>query len=117
MPSNRHSSYPQPSLISLAAEPGFVWRVLGSGSLASLASAAVLAWRGRRDTGSPLARINAPADLLWGRESLRRDAPSLRPTAVGALVHHASALFWALFYELIQARRDTTSAATVVADA
>jgi hypothetical protein len=117
MASNRRSSYPQPSLISLAAEPGFVWRVLGSGSLASLASAAVLAWRGRRETGSPFAAINAPAHWLWGRESLRRDAPSLRHTATGALVHHGSSLFWAVFYEWMQSRRDTTSPATVIADA
>lgn len=117
MASNRHSTYATPSLISLAAEPSFTWRVLGSGSLASLASAAVLAWRGRRETGSPFAAINAPAHWLWGRESLHRDGPSLRHTLIGAVVHHASSLFWAVFYEWLQDRRDRPSAAGVVADA
>ena len=117
MASNRHSTYPRPSLISLAAEPRFVWRVLASGSLASLASAAMLAWRGRREVGSPFAAINAPAHWLWGRESLHRDGPSLRHTLTGAAIHHASSLFWAVFYEWLQALRDRPSPATVVADA
>lgn len=117
MAGNRHSTYPAPSLISLVAEPRFAWRVLGSGSLASLASAAVLAWCGQREAGSPFAAINAPAHWLWGRESLHRDGPSLRHTLTGAAVHHGSSLFWALFYEWLQARRDSPSPATVVADA
>lgn len=117
MASNRHSSYPRPSLISLSSEPGFAWRVLGSGSLASLASAAVLAWRGHRETGSPFAAINAPAHWLWGRRSLRRNDASLRHTLVGVVVHHTSSLFWAAFYEWLQSRRRQPSPATVVADA
>jgi hypothetical protein len=32
-------------------------------------------------------------------------------------VHHASSLFWAVFYEWMQSRRRTTTPATVVADA
>ena len=117
MAGNPHSTYSAPSLISLVTEPRFVWRVLGSGTLASLASAAVLAWRGRRETGSPFAAINAPAHWLWGRESLHRDGPSLRHTLTGAVVHHASSLFWAVFYEWLQSRRASRGAATVVADA
>ena len=117
MVSNRHSSYLPPSVIPLTSSPGFAQRVLVSGTLASLLSAAVLAWRARRETGSAFAALNAPAHWLWGRASLRRDGPSVRHTAVGVVVHHASSLFWAVFFEWLQSRRLRTSATTVVADA
>src|SRR4051812_5546442 len=80
-------------------------KVLVSGTLASLASGAALMWRGHKERRHMLAPLNAPAHWLWGRESLRRHDASLRHTLSGALVHHASSLFWAGLYEALQARR------------
>jgi hypothetical protein len=94
-----HEALPDPS-----ESPALWRRVLASGSLASLASAIVLAWHGRRYAGSVYAPLNAPAHWLWGRRSLRRDDPSLRHTATGMLVHHASSLWWAFFFEKLLAR-------------
>jgi len=79
--------------------------MLVSGSAASLVSMAMLAWRGHLENGSAAAPVNAPSHWFWGRESLRRDGTTLRHTAVGAAVHHASSLFWAAIYALLQSRR------------
>lgn len=65
-----------------------------SGSLASLASLAVLALGGRAEAGMAPAPVNAPSHWVWGDGALHRDGFSLRYTAVGFVVHHLSSLFW-----------------------
>lgn len=65
-----------------------------SGGVASLASLAVLAVRGRREAGRALGPVNAPSHWLWGDVALHRDGASLRYTAVGLIVHHLSSMFW-----------------------
>lgn len=91
--------------------------VLLTGTLASIASATVLAWRGWRENGRALGPLNAPAHWLWGGESLRRDGASLRHTLTGVLVHHASSLFWAVFYELLRLRRASPTPVNAIGDA
>ena len=71
-------------------------RVLACGAAAGSLSAAVLAWRGRVETGSPAAPVNAVSHWFWGREALGRDDATLDHTAAGAAVHYLSALFWAV---------------------
>lgn len=95
----------------------FVQRLSISGSLASLLSMAALAHRGRRDVGSALAPINAPSHWFWGDEALRRNGASVRYTLLGSATHHASSLFWAVFYEVLRARRRRRTAANAAADA
>ena len=75
-----------------------------SGSVASLLSAMMLAHRGRRDAASAAAPVNAVTHFLYGDRAYRADAPSLRHTALGYAVHHASAVLWALLYESILRR-------------
>lgn len=104
-------------LCSTAGRRRHIGRVLLSGTVASLLSAAVLAWRGRAEKRSAAAPLNAPAHWLWGRESLRRNDTSLRHTLTGMLVHHASSLFWAAFHETLQSRRRRVSPGAAVADA
>jgi hypothetical protein len=72
---------------------------LGSGTTAAVISTLALAMRGKAETGSPVAPINAISHWIWGDRSARRDAPSARYTLVGYLTHHAASIFWALFYE------------------
>jgi hypothetical protein len=105
------------SLLSFLNAPGIWRRVWTHGSMASLLSAVVLVWRGRAETGSAAAAINAPSHWLWGRRALRSDGASLRDTLPGLAIHHASSLFWALFYEALQARRRRAASRSVVADA
>ena len=90
------------------------WLVDGAAS--GVLSAAVMGWRSRRDLGHAAAAMNAPSHWVWGDRALRRNWPSVRYTGLGALIHHASALFWALFYRALQLRRPATPA-RAVADA
>jgi hypothetical protein len=92
-------------------------RVLIEGTLGSLLSGLVLARRGRDDTGSALAAVNAPSHWFWGHEALRRNDASARHTLIGALVHHASSVFWAFFYDALQQRRRQVTPANAFADA
>jgi hypothetical protein len=80
-------------------------RAQWSGAAASLASAAVLAWRGARETGAPAAPINAVSHWLHGDKAARRNAATLRYTATGYLTHHAASVFWATVFERWIARR------------
>jgi hypothetical protein len=66
---------------------------LVSGSIASVLSAAYLAWAGRNrsETAAP---VNAVSHWLFGNRALRQDEPSLLYTLTGYLIHHAASLFW-----------------------
>ena len=70
-----------------------------SGTWASLVSTAVLALRGRRETGSAVAATNAISHWYWGEDAKRHDELSLRHTAFGYATHHIASVFWATFYE------------------
>lgn len=72
---------------------------LFSGSLASLASTAVLSVCGHYEEGSASAPSNATSHWVWGKPAFHRDAPSLRFTLVGYGIHHATSCFWAVLYE------------------
>jgi hypothetical protein len=70
---------------------------LVSGSLASVLSAAYLAWAGWR-RGQPAAPVNAVSHWFFGDRSLRQDEPSLLYTLTGYLTHHAASLFWGVLH-------------------
>jgi hypothetical protein len=76
-----------------------------SGTLAGLFSAAVLAITGKRETGSPVAAINAESHWLWGDESLREDRLTLRHTLAGIVTHQLSTVFWATLFALVRSDR------------
>ncbi|WP_430433523.1 hypothetical protein [Methyloversatilis sp.] len=58
------------------------------GALSSVLSALLLCAASRRQTGSPYAGINAISHWLWKDRAFRRNAPSLRYTGTGYLIHH-----------------------------
>jgi hypothetical protein len=76
-----------------------------SGSAASIVSAAVLVARGRRELAAPAAPVNGPSQWVWGKHAPFVNGASLKHTAVGYAIHHASAIFWAGFYEYALAKR------------
>jgi hypothetical protein len=77
-----------------------------SGSSASIASAAVLAACSKYETGSAAAGMNGPSQWIWGRrEAARANRASLKHTAIGYLIHHATSVFWAVLYERAFGRR------------
>lgn len=89
-----------------------------SGSIASVLSAAVLAWRGQRECGSCFGPTNAISHWIWGDEATLHDEPSVRHTAAGYVIHHASSMLWAVVYErLFGERADRKEAAPAIAGA
>lgn len=86
-------------------------RALVSGACSSVASSVALAYRGTRDCGSALTPINAVSHWVWGDDALRQRGGSLRFTAVGYAIHHATATLWAVLYEKLAARHAPTPSA------
>lgn len=68
-----------------------------AGSLASVFSAAYLAWAGNR-RGEPAAPLNAVSHWFFGNRALREDEPSLLYTAAGYVTHHLASIFWATLH-------------------
>ena len=97
--------------------PPLLRALLVDGACAGLLSTLALAWRGRAETGSRVAAINAPSHLLHGREALRRNAATWRYTGTGLLVHGASSYFWAVLYRALRTLRRRPGAVDAVTDA
>lgn len=70
-----------------------------SGSTASILSTIALGRRGEEDSDAPLAPVNAISHWVWGDRAKLHDEPSKEHTLLGYAIHHASATFWAVFYE------------------
>ena len=75
------------------------------GAGAGVASAAAVAARSKKETGSALAGINAVSHWAWGDSDAKRDGFSLKYTVTGAVTHLAAAAMWAFCYERIFAAR------------
>lgn len=88
------------------ATPSMVRGALLSGALASVASAAVLTWRGRVEAGDAAAPLNGPSQWIWGRHAPSMRGFSVRYTIVGYAIHHLAATFWAALFEGARRRRD-----------
>lgn len=74
---------------------------LVSGSAASLASAATLMACSSMHEGSAAGGLNGPSQWLWGEaEAYSREA-TLRHTAVGYTIHHATSIFWGMIHEAV----------------
>jgi hypothetical protein len=69
-------------------------------------SALALAVLGKLERGRPAAPINAVSHWLWGRQAFRHDAPRIRYTATGYLIHHAMSIFWGTLHQKAFARTD-----------
>jgi hypothetical protein len=80
-------------------------QALVSGTAASLLSAAALAIAGKTERNAPAGPLNGPSQWLFGRQAAYRRAPSLKYTLTGFLIHHASAMGWALLHQRVFGRR------------
>ncbi len=67
-------------------------------------STAVVSWWSRRISGATPAGTNAASQWIWGRQARQARGWSLRHTAIGYAIHHASSVFWAMGYEYWRAR-------------
>jgi hypothetical protein len=70
-----------------------------SGAIGSLTSTAVLAATGDYEKGTVLGPINVISRWIWGDRAVHHHEPSLRYTATGYAIHHASATLWGVVYE------------------
>ncbi len=79
-------------------------KALVSGTTASLLSTAALALAGKAERNAPAGPVNGPSQWVFGRRAAYRRAASLRYTLTGFLIHHASAMGWALLHERVFGR-------------
>nr|WP_298724188.1 hypothetical protein [uncultured Steroidobacter sp.] len=72
-----------------------------SGSAASVASAAMLMACSRLHEGSAAGGLNGPSQWLWGESEAHTREATLRHTAAGYVIHHATSIFWAVLHESV----------------
>ena len=89
---------------------------LVTGSLASIASTATLSAYGSREKRDAVSPSNGPSQWVWGRRAAYASGASLRHTAVGYAIHHATAIMWATLFERLRGRR-TGAGSTIAAAA
>lgn len=70
-----------------------------SGAVASALCTVVVSLGARGIGRRPARGTNATSHWVWGDAAADQDPASVRYTAVGYLIHHASSVFWATFYE------------------
>ncbi|WP_288378710.1 hypothetical protein [uncultured Massilia sp.] len=76
-----------------------VRRGLVSGATSSILSTVALAVLGKKEVGSICASTNVISRWIHGDKAARQRGVSMRCTAPGYLIHHASATFWAILFE------------------
>lgn len=81
-------------------------RAVVSGTIGGLAAAAAASLAGKREDDHYAAPLNATSHIIWGDKAARQDKPSLKYTLTGFLLNHASAIFWAFFYEKLLGRSE-----------
>lgn len=74
---------------------------LVSGSAASVASSAALMACSALHEGSIAGGLNGPSQWLWGEHEAYTREATLRHTAAGYAIHHATSVFWALLHESV----------------
>lgn len=72
-----------------------------TGAAGALAAGAAVALRGRRDSGSALAPINATSHVLWGDEAADVEHATLPHTLPGVLINAGAGMWWALVLQML----------------
>ncbi|WON73812.1 hypothetical protein [Nitrosospira sp. Is2] len=92
---------------SHAGSRSVLGRAVISGTVGGLAAAAAASLAGKREDDHYAAPLNATSHIIWGDEAAYQDKPSLKYTLTGFLLNHASAIFWAIFYEKLLGRGES----------
>jgi hypothetical protein len=79
-------------------------RAVANGAFAGLVTTAAVSLAGQRETGDPVAPINATSHVLWGDEAGAADGIDLKHTVPGLLINTGAGVFWALVHELVLTR-------------
>ena len=70
-----------------------------AGSIVCVATLVAVALRGRADSGSAVAPINASSHVIYGPEAASADVPDVRHTVPGFAINAGACVFWATIYE------------------
>jgi hypothetical protein len=76
-----------------------IQRVLVAGSLVCVATLAAAAVRGRVDSGSAVAPINATSHIVLGPAAGDVDGLDLKHTLLGVVINAGASVFWASIYQ------------------
>lgn len=87
------------------------WRAWVSGSVASLLSAAALAFAGKREARSAAAPLNAVSHWYWGPRALWQQQVDGKHTLAGYATHHGASVFWATLFAALLERRPALNTA------
>jgi hypothetical protein len=87
-----------------------IWRQtlrdgLISGSIASASSTLTLSVCGKNENGTPYAPTNAISHWFYGDRAYHHNERTLRYTATGYAIHHASSTLWAIVFERLFGER------------
>lgn len=85
-------------------EVGSIWEerlqdALVAGAIVCVVTAAAAALRGKVDSGSAVAPINATSHVVYGPEAGQVAVPDLKHTALGLAINAGASVFWAAIYE------------------
>lgn len=80
-------------------------RALFSGSVAGVLSGAAVAACSKAEAGAYVRGVNSTSQWLWQERAHNQYKPSWRYTATGAVIHHASSIFWAVLFEAAIAKK------------
>lgn len=75
-----------------------------SGAIASASTLASAAARGRRDSGSAIAAVNAISHIVWGRGASSVRVADVKHTLPALLLNTGATVFWAGIYERVFGR-------------
>lgn len=79
---------------------------LVAGAIVSVATVAAAALRGKTDSGSAVAPINATSHVVYGPEAGDADLPDIKHTIPGLAINAGASVFWAIVYERLFGRAD-----------
>lgn len=79
-----------------------------AGTWGGVTSAIALVLCGKKETGKPLAPVNAVSHWYWGDASFHRNTADASHTLAGYLTHHAAAIFWATAYAALARKHPGT---------
>lgn len=78
--------------------------ILITASVATLATTAVTAILGKKETDSAAAPLNATSHIAWGDEAATHDEIDVKHTGLGTLLNAAAMASWSMFNELVWRR-------------
>jgi hypothetical protein len=85
---------------------GALQRAIETGAIVCVATLLAAALRGRADSGSAVAPVNATSHIVFGAEAGRVDLPDVKHTLLGVALNAGASVFWASIHQRLFDRDD-----------